>query len=444
MNAFGTKLGTVGIALVSVGTITVASTIQETPRPIPTVQLTAESPPATLMRISPTLALTSPNGVSSPSMGTQTLSAAVQPSAQVSVVESLLNFDLGRFIIPPSAAQPIPAPPTVPAPTPNPTAGGLEDAIINTYHAIEPWVRWGFELAAYAVGWVPYVGWLAPQIMIFYNFGERIVESLVVNSANWLLGPLNFVDALGNVARDSWNALVQLGIDQWNFWLPSLPPLPPLPFAAQEPSPKQVEPVDTLASVDEQMTSLAANSDPLGNPLSARRQLLTDPERIAREDISAQEFSDPGLAVGENVENVEGVEGAAAQDDDGQPVVGQEGAASHVDEPGVVEVQADLTVKDPAQVKTSELARTQADTTSGPETARVTPTKKKPFGKKPNSTTAASTPSTSTPEESSEASDAKTTNTDVGKPTRPKKRADHANRHQSTEVSSDANSAPAA
>ena len=367
-------------------------------------------------------------------MGTQTLSAAVQPSAQVSVVESLLNLDLGRFIIPPSAAQPIPPPPTIPAPTPNPTAGGLEDAIINAYHAIEPWVRWGFELAAYAVGWVPYVGWLAPQIMIFYNFGERIVESLVVNSANWLLGPLNFVDALGNVARDSWNALVQLGIDQWNFWLPSLPPLPPLPFAAQETSPEQVEPVDTLASLDERMTSLAANSDPLGNPLSAQRQLLTDPERIAPEDISAQEFSDPELAADENVE------GVAAQDVDGQPVVDQEGAAPHVDEPGVVEVQADLTVKDPAQVKSSEIARTAADTTSSPETARVTPTKKKPFGNKPKSTTA-STPSTSTPEQSSEASDAKTTDTDVGKPTRPKMRADHANRHRTTGAQSDTENA---
>ena len=45
----------------------------------------------------------------------------------------------------------------------------------NVYNAVEPWVQWGFDLAAYAVGWVPYVGWLAPQITIFYNFGERIV-----------------------------------------------------------------------------------------------------------------------------------------------------------------------------------------------------------------------------------------------------------------------------
>ena len=30
------------------------------------------------------------------------------------------------------------------------------------------------------------MGWLAPQINIFYNFGERIVRSIVFNIADWL------------------------------------------------------------------------------------------------------------------------------------------------------------------------------------------------------------------------------------------------------------------
>jgi hypothetical protein len=72
--------------------------------------------------------------------------------------------------------------------------------------------------------------------MIFYNFGERIVRSITFNVADWLFGPLLFSQGLVNVAVDSWNALVQLGIDQWNFWLPPLPPLPPLPFAATPPA----------------------------------------------------------------------------------------------------------------------------------------------------------------------------------------------------------------
>ena len=76
----------------------------------------------------------------------------------------------------------------IPGPNPPHPAAIRRDAIIGIYNAIEPWVRWGFEVATYAVGWIPYVGWLSGQIMIFYNFGERIVESLVFNFANWLWG----------------------------------------------------------------------------------------------------------------------------------------------------------------------------------------------------------------------------------------------------------------
>jgi hypothetical protein len=43
-------------------------------------------------------------------------------------------------------------------------------------------------VAAYAVGWIPYVGWLAPQIPIFYNFGERIARSITYTIANGSTG----------------------------------------------------------------------------------------------------------------------------------------------------------------------------------------------------------------------------------------------------------------
>lgn len=158
------------------------------------------------------------------------LSTAVEPLTTPSAdIPSLV--DQIRMGIVPSLGAPVPTPDIPgPSPAPNDFAG----AIKNTYSAIEPWVRYGFELATYAVGWIPWVGWLAPQIMIFYNFGERIVRSLVFNSADWLWGPLPFGQGLANVAQDSWDALVQLGIDQVNFWLPGLPPLPPLPLAASQ------------------------------------------------------------------------------------------------------------------------------------------------------------------------------------------------------------------
>ncbi|MUM08153.1 hypothetical protein B5P44_25595 [Mycobacterium sp. CBMA 213] len=133
-----------------------------------------------------------------------------------------------RIVIPPSASAPFPAPQSLPTVAPT----SIGSSIKGIYNAVEPWVRYGFDLAAYAVGWVPYVGWLAPQITIFYNFGERIARSITYNIADWLDGRVTFAQGLTNVGVDTFNSFVQLGIDQWNFWLPPLPPLPPLPFSS--------------------------------------------------------------------------------------------------------------------------------------------------------------------------------------------------------------------
>ena len=211
------------------------------------------------------------------------------PAQQSNALGALFSLDLGRFIIPPSAGQSFPTPPKIPGPSPTPTDFEFEDAIINTYHAIEPWVRYGFEVATYAVGWIPWVGWLAPQIMIFYNFGERIVESLVVNSANWLWGPLPFGEGLGNVAEDSWNALLQLGRDQWNFWLP---PLPPLPFDAQE-AQTQLAAAETLAPADQSVASPTVKPHPLRDALAALHRFLAGPDAVVPEDVDPQEGVDP-------------------------------------------------------------------------------------------------------------------------------------------------------
>ena len=53
------------------------------------------------------------------------------------------------------------------------------------------------------------VGWLAPQIGILYDFGKSIVQSAVYNFAFWIDGDVTFFEGLGNIARDSWNTLVQ-------------------------------------------------------------------------------------------------------------------------------------------------------------------------------------------------------------------------------------------
>jgi hypothetical protein len=166
-----------------------------------------------------------PDLVASPAIR---LSVAVQPLTNPSDNIPSLADEIGMGIVP-SLGAPLPTPP-VTGPSPAPT--DFNSLIKNTYLAIEPWVQYGFELVTWGVGWIPFVGWLAPQIMIFYFFGERIAHSDVWNLDDWLWGSLPFVQGWVNNFWDKWNAVVQLGIDEWNFW--GLPPLPPLPFAAQQ------------------------------------------------------------------------------------------------------------------------------------------------------------------------------------------------------------------
>jgi hypothetical protein len=157
------------------------------------------------------------------------LTAQVQPSVATTALPNLLVGWLQRIIVPPSAGQPFPTPQFPPV------VGGTStgSTIKNVYNAVEPWVRYGFDLAAYAVGWVPYVGWLAPQITIFYNFGERIARSITFNIADVIDGHISFGQGLVNVGIDTINSFIFLANDQLAFWLPPLPPIPPIgPFAA--------------------------------------------------------------------------------------------------------------------------------------------------------------------------------------------------------------------
>jgi hypothetical protein len=407
MKVLGKKLATTGIALVSVGAIAVAPTVQAPPRPVPAVQLAAATSP-TAVQTSPTV---------------------LQPPAQQSnYLGALFSLDLGRFIIPPSAGQPPPTPPQIPGPSPTPTNFEFEDAIINTYHAIEPWVRWGFEVATYAVGWIPWVGWLSPQIMIFYNFGERIVESLVVNSANWLWGPLPFLEGLGNVAVDSWNALVQLGIDQWNFWLPPLPPLPPLPLAAQQ-AQTQLATGQTLAPVDQQVAPPTARPHPLRDAFAALRRLLAGPDPVAPQNVDPQGNVDQQGNVGQQ-------EKVGLQEKLGLRL------ATPANPRNDGQVQADLprtdaTPRNPEETKTNPLAGTpnlsgtKSDITSPP---RMPLGKPKPFAKKPKPTAETSNQSTRPSNQSVGASNSPvgTSNENVGTPHPPKPRFNGANKHRLT------------
>ncbi len=135
------------------------------------------------------------------------LAAVVQQQPLALPTSTNLTGLLQRILLAPAIGTPPPAPP---GPIVIPTPTSIDSTIKNVYNAIEPWVQYGFELAAYAVGWIPYVGWLAPQINIFYTFGEQIVRSITFNIADWLGGNISFGQGLVNVGIQTINAFIYL------------------------------------------------------------------------------------------------------------------------------------------------------------------------------------------------------------------------------------------
>ena len=106
--------------------------------------------------------------------------------------------------------------------------GSAGEAIINTFNAVEPFVQYGFELAAWAAGYLPWpIGWLGQQINIAYNTGEPIVQALVYSFAYLIDGQF---DLIGLTLSYGLNLAVTNFVEGEIAWLLSfLPPLPPLP-----------------------------------------------------------------------------------------------------------------------------------------------------------------------------------------------------------------------
>ncbi len=115
-----------------------------------------------------------------------------------------------------------------------PIAPNLANTIDQIYVDVEPWVQYGFEVAASIIGWVPWVGWAAGGLLMdAYTFGESLVASGVFNFTDWLRGDGGIIQNLADFGADAVQAVVQLGINIVATFIP-LPPLPPLqgPFLA--------------------------------------------------------------------------------------------------------------------------------------------------------------------------------------------------------------------
>lgn len=185
------------------------------------------------------------------------LSAAVQPLVEPANVAAAV---LGLVSTPaPTVPKPAAAGSTETpqaAVTANSSAG---TTIINIYNAVEPWVQWGFAVAAWAASYVPIAGYFAQQINIAYNTGEPIVSSWVYSFAALLDGQASTIPSiLKTGVTTAVNNLIQGEIQWIAGYLPPLPPIPTLaataasapaaPAAAAAPtaSPRNLSPTHTL------------------------------------------------------------------------------------------------------------------------------------------------------------------------------------------------------
>jgi hypothetical protein len=184
------------------------------------------------------------------------LVAAVQPQLspdQTPILPVLLRNPLQLLGPAAPVGTNLPTPPATPLAVP--IAPNLANTIDGIYTAVEPWVRYGFEVATAVVRWVPYVGWFAGQIMVGYNFGESLVASGVFNFTDWLRGDGTAVQNIVDFGVDVGLAFVWLGLDEVSQVIPlppfcCYPPRPPVqgPFlaAAETPADAVVQSSDTI------------------------------------------------------------------------------------------------------------------------------------------------------------------------------------------------------
>jgi hypothetical protein len=188
------------------------------------------------------------------------------------------------------------------------------DVIVTAWNAVLSWIDYGVDLADYALGFIPGLNLIGDQIsIVYYSLVRPVANSFVVDLVAPVVNdPLNinsYVNGLVTLGSVTVNSLINLGINEFNYffgWL--VPPLPPLPLAAQTASATAASATAASANllapaapaVDNvkvaAKTPLAEASDVASVPASIKSALRTAATGIvaatARTDITEQSASD--------------------------------------------------------------------------------------------------------------------------------------------------------
>jgi hypothetical protein len=275
-----------GVAMLTASTVAIAQSVQPAPPPAPTpaVNLVADVQLTALPKL---------------------------PSLLTVLLDNPLRL-LGP------AATPGTLPPA-PAPLAIPIAPNLADTIDAIYTSVEPWVEYGFDVAESIVRWIPYVGWFAGQIGVFYEFGESIVASGVFNFTDWLRGDGGIVENLVDFGIDVGLAFVWLGLDEVAQFVPlppfcCYPPRPPVqgpgPSLAAETLTGPVETADLMmaTSFDESMPEGTEVVEGSEEPVEQLAEGLTEDQGLTEEiGLTEEEVTEEeGLTEEEGVDDESG------------------------------------------------------------------------------------------------------------------------------------------
>ena len=174
--------------------------------------------------------------------------------------------------------------PAAAAAVPGPTAaatGSPGDTIINAYNYLEPWVAYGFELADWALGFVPGVWWVSPAVDLAYFTAEPIVQSLVYSFAFLIDGQ---AELIGPTLQTGVNEAAANFVTYAFYWFTSLVPLPPFPPF----------PIFPVASVAPAAASVASRAARVASSATAEIETATD---VATEAADAGSTEQPDAAV---------------------------------------------------------------------------------------------------------------------------------------------------
>ena len=174
--------------------------------------------------------------------------------------------------------------PAAAAAVPGPTAaatGSPGDTIINAYNYLEPWVAYGFELADWALGFVPGVWWVSPAVDLAYFTAEPIVQSLVYSFAFLIDGQ---AELIGPTLQTGVNEAAANFVTYAFYWFTSLVPLPPFPPF----------PIYPVASVAPAAASVASRAARVASSATAEIETATDVGTEAA-DAGSTEQSDAAV-----------------------------------------------------------------------------------------------------------------------------------------------------